>query len=142
MSHPLFVFRAVGLEAVWLLKILRGCSAAERCSGTGQLMKPRSMRHRQLNIIVSTMSIATAGVEAPNGQPTCARYPVKHQLPHPIGCSAPNATVETQLVDVFQRVLRFDEGTGRVVEPVVEPGQQEAQRAAAGKEGERGQFRR
>src|SRR5919108_2266284 len=60
---------------------------------------------------------------------------------HPVSCRAPHPAVEAQFVEVFQRVLRFDEGAGRVVQPVVEPGQQEAQGAAAGEEGEGGQFR-
>src|SRR4051812_50183516 len=48
----------------------------------------------------------------------------------PIGAGAADLLVEAQLAPVLQRVLGLDEGAGRVVEQIVEAGQQEAQRTA------------
>src|SRR6056297_1482519 len=52
-----------------------------------------------------------------------------------------NAAVETELLPVFQGVFRRDQGTRRMIQPIVEAGQKEAQAGAARQNREGGPFR-
>src|SRR5580700_1966304 len=53
-----------------------------------------------------------------------------------------DVAVKPQLLQEFQRVLWPHQRTRGLVEPVVEPGQQETQRAAAREKGQGGEFGR
>src|SRR5712671_5772678 len=48
-----------------------------------------------------------------------------------IGARPGDAAVKAQLFEIFERVLGAHQGALGLVQPIVEPGQQEAQRAAA-----------
>ena len=58
----------------------------------------------------------------------------------PVGAGAAHVLVKVQLVHVFKRVLGLDKGAGRVVQQVVETGQEEPERTAAREQGQRLQF--
>src|SRR6516162_2442203 len=53
-----------------------------------------------------------------------------------IAAGAGDSGVEAQLAQILHRILRLHEGAGRVIQPVIEAGQQEAHRAAAGEQRE------
>src|ERR1700750_2315808 len=101
---------------------------------------------------ISSMRLLVVGLAPPNSSFSCA--PARKIAPQPPGPGLPlhapsvkistslisiesisagarDAAVEAQLLAIFERVFRLHQRAGRVVEPVVEPRQQEAKRAAA-----------
>src|SRR5262245_1293951 len=58
----------------------------------------------------------------------------------PVAADIHDAAVKTQLAQKFERILRSDQRSRRLVEPIEQPCQQKAQRAAARKKRERGEF--
>src|SRR5258708_26357492 len=52
-----------------------------------------------------------------------------------------DAAVKPQLFQIFERILGTNQGTGGLVQPIVQPGPQEAQRTAAPQQRQSGNLR-
>src|SRR5690606_2693944 len=72
--------------------------------------------------------------------PSPARMPAATASIQAVGARASEAAVEAQLAQVLERVLGADQRPLDLVQPVVQPGQQEPQRRAAGEQRQRRQL--